>query len=101
MDQTLLHFAAQQGHLELVRLLLEHHANVYALNHEGHTFLDVTWASGHEEIVDVNGRYESGDTAFHVASHHGDVKLMSWLIHRKLDPIVENKDQETLLFPAS
>ena len=104
MDQTPLHFAAQQGHLEVVRLLLEHHADVLALNREGNTFLDVAWASGHEEIVDVNARYEGGQTALHIAAQHGDTKLISWLIHHKLDPIhsnVEDEDQETPLFPAS
>ncbi|KAN0109839.1 Ankyrin repeat-containing domain protein [Russula decolorans] len=106
MDRTPLHFAAQQGHLELVRLLLENHADVLALNREDHTFLDVAWANGHKEIVDVTGnaRYEGGQTALHIAAQHGDTKLMSWLIHRKLDPIlpnVEDEDQETPLFPAS
>ena len=104
MDWTPLHFAAQQGHLELVRLLLEHHAEVLALNCEDHTFLDVAWESEHKEIVDVNTRYEGGQTALHIAAQHGDTELMSWLIHRELDsidPNVEDEDQETPLFPAS
>ena len=65
MDQTPLHVAARQLHLELVRLLLEHHADVFALDREDHTFLDVAWASGHKEIIDVNARYEGGQTALH------------------------------------
>ncbi len=104
MDWTPLHFAAQQGHPELVRLLLENHADVLVLNREDHTFLDVAWARKHIKIVDDNAQYEGGQTALHIAAQHGDPALMVRLIHREVDPIdpnVEDEDQETPLFPAS
>ena len=101
-DWTPLHLAAQLGHLKLVQLLLEHHADVLALNGEGQTFLDVAWTNGHEGIIDVNARYEGGQTALHIAAQHGDIKLMSWLIKFDLiHPNIEDEDQETPLFPAS
>ena len=53
-DWSPLHFASQQGHLRLVRLLLDHDTDVLARNHEDRTFLDVAWASGHKEIINVD-----------------------------------------------
>ena len=101
MGCTPLHFASRQGHQGLVQLLLEHHADVLARNHEDQTFLDIAWAKGHKEIVDVNARYEDGWTALHIASQHGDPELMCWLIDREGDPRAEDDDHETPLFPAS
>ena len=101
MGCTPLHFASRQGHQGLMQLLLEHHADVLARNHEDQTFLDIAWARGHKEIVDVNARYEDGWTALHIASQHGDPELMCWLIDREGDPRAEDDDHETPLFPAS
>lgn len=41
MDWTPLHFASQQGHLKLVQLLFEHHADALVRNHEDRSFLDI------------------------------------------------------------
>jgi ankyrin repeat protein len=48
---TALHFASQEGHTEMVRLLLENGAVVVVKNMCGETALDVTKANGHSEVA--------------------------------------------------
>ncbi|KAH9019782.1 ankyrin repeat-containing domain protein, partial [Lactarius hengduanensis] len=48
-----LHSAANNGHLELVRLLLKHGGNVNACGHDSMTPLDEAKAKGYTEIVQL------------------------------------------------
>ena len=47
---TALHFAAAEGHLNCLRLLLQHHGNATLLNAEGKTCLEVAPPESREAI---------------------------------------------------
>jgi len=49
--RTSLHLACQQGHLDLVRLLVHKGANIEAKSHEGSTPFRVACLNGHKEIA--------------------------------------------------
>ena len=85
-----------------MQLLLEYHADVLARNHEDQTFLDVAWARGHKEIVNVDARYEDGWTALHITSQHGDdgdPELMRWLNDHEGDPRAGRQRMKTKRHP--
>jgi ankyrin repeat protein len=48
---TALHYAADRGFLEVVKLLVEHGANKQAEDKEGQTPLDFAEACEHEEVI--------------------------------------------------
>ena len=48
-----MHLSAGNGHLEIVKLLLEHGADMHAMNTEGETPYEVSWRSGYREISDL------------------------------------------------
>jgi ankyrin repeat protein len=48
---TALHWAAEEGHEAVVRLLLEHKADVDAKNEDGETALLMATKKGHEVVV--------------------------------------------------
>jgi len=70
LGQTALHRAAVQGHAEVVRLLLEHHANFDTRDQFGETALYMATKGGHETVVqllvecqaDVNKQNKAGWT---------------------------------------
>lgn len=70
-----LHLCAANGHLDLVRLLLEHKA-------------------------DVNATNLSGSTALHYASLNGQLEIVQELIKYYANPVVENKYGNTALDEA-
>jgi ankyrin repeat domain-containing protein 17 len=45
--------AAQEGHLDLVRYLLETHANVHAQTQTGDTALTYACENGHTDVADL------------------------------------------------
>ena len=62
--ETPLHFAASNGHLETVKLLVKYKADVNVKSAYGYTPLDKAYASGHKEIMrflfekgGANGKY--------------------------------------------
>ena len=50
---TQLYMAAREGHTDIAKLLLEHHAEVNAQANDGGTPLDAAQAEGHQEVVDL------------------------------------------------
>lgn len=59
---TPLHHAAQNGSLEVIPLLVEAGADIYAQTEpEGHTPLDVALAHGHERVVKILMAYQAGN----------------------------------------
>ena len=47
------HIAAESGHLECVRLLIENGANVDVREERGMTALELARSAGHEEVVSM------------------------------------------------
>jgi ankyrin repeat protein len=93
--------AAWNGHLEIVKLLLEHGADVNAKMEGLGTALHLAASNGHLEIVklllengaDVNAKTEGGygETAVEIANRKGHMKVFGfirqWLEHKQnFDP---------------
>ncbi|CAK9050984.1 unnamed protein product [Durusdinium trenchii] len=104
-DQAAIHVAAQGGHLEVVRLLLEAGANKDAASQVGFTALHLATYSGQLEVVRellfVGAQKDAvaldGSTALHWACENGRVEVVRELLaagadkhaatHRGLTPL--------------
>ncbi|MCC6003801.1 MAG: ankyrin repeat domain-containing protein [Thermofilum sp.] len=92
-DLTPLHWAAFLGHVDVVRLLLEHGAEVNARNKYGETPLHRAAAYGRadaarlllEHGADVNARDEYGWTPLHVAALQGRADVARLLLEHGAD----------------
>ena len=51
--RTTLHWAAREGHVEVVKALLEFGADVHALEKDGYSALSAAARFGHAEVVEV------------------------------------------------
>jgi len=98
-----LHIACQHGHLEVVKLLLDHRAAVNAMTFDGRRLTALHFASqnGHHEIAklllkfkaDVNATtYFSADTALHFASRNGHKDVVKLLLAHKADTSAKTFD---------
>ena len=67
-NATLLHAAAQRGHINVVRFLLDNSAFISAFNGAHQTALQLAAENGHVEVV--KALYEAGAVADHTALHH-------------------------------
>lgn len=112
---TPLWLAARNGHLEIIKILLEHGAaeTIAAVNDQGKTALWVASKYGHTDIVREllhRGAEETiaitcmdGDTALWMASHHGHTDVVKLLLDHGAASIIEVADanKETPLHTAS
>jgi ankyrin repeat protein len=100
--RTALHLAAMNGHLEIVKLLLEHGADVNAKTKEGYgyTALHSAASNGHLEIVklllehgaDVNAKTKYGGyTALHSATMNGHLEIVKLLLEHGADVNAKTK----------
>lgn len=104
---TPLHLAAQGGHLELARFLLESGANVHlrSSNPLENQPLHAAAAGGHASLVRlllengarVNARERSGWTALHGAAQAGDEALTELLLEHGADVSAKTDDGLTPL----
>ncbi|XP_067112346.1 transient receptor potential cation channel, subfamily N, member 1 [Osmerus mordax] len=80
--------AAEQGHLTVVRTLLQHQARVDVFDQEGRSALHLASQRGHVDIVDVllshnafvNAKTKLGLTPLHLGAQSGSAHLVSLLV---------------------
>ncbi|XP_026689314.1 ankyrin repeat and protein kinase domain-containing protein 1-like [Diaphorina citri] len=76
--QTALHVAAARGHMNCVTFLVGFEANLWALDHDLHTPMDLAALAGRKEIEKAN--YHFGQTALHVAAARGHMNCVTFLV---------------------
>lgn len=80
--------AAERGHLEVVRMLLQSHARVDVFDEDGKAALHLAAEKGHEDIADVllshkafvNAKTKLGLTPLHHAAQNGYTRLVRLLV---------------------
>ena len=98
---TLLHFAASEGHLEVARTLLEQKADVDSLNGEGLAPLHRASEGRHEGCLDivrlllyhganVNVHDNDRNTPLHFAASYGHLEVARVLLEHKADVNILN-----------
>jgi ankyrin repeat protein len=96
----LLETAAQNGHVEMVHLLLAHGMNINYLSEELNTPLIMAALHGHDSVVgylisagaDVKIKNMQGNTALLAAAYKGHAKVVRLLVDAGLDPNDPNAD---------
>jgi ankyrin repeat protein len=106
---TALCYAAQEGHLEIVKLLLERGVNVNIANEALYTALHLAVLKGHAPIVKLlhdNGAIinvvgSDGSTTLHTAALNGHESVVRFLLDCGIDPNIPGKDGSTALHCAA
>ena len=83
-----LHAASGGGHTEVVRLLIQHGAEVDKVDDEGKTALMFAAEKGYKDVVEhlveagagINNACEKGLTALHLASERGNISIVEHLV---------------------
>jgi ankyrin repeat protein len=107
---TVLMFAAREGHVDIVRLLLDHgaDANVTSESRDGATPLTIAAEHGHVEVIklllsrgaDVNGRNAHDNTALMYAAQYNHVDVAKVLLNANADTQLVDHDGDTALMIA-
>ncbi|KAH9597075.1 Ankyrin repeat-containing domain [Trypanosoma melophagium] len=104
-----LHFAAFNGDLDMIRMLLEYHPDLELRNYDGNTPL-IMAAKGHQNEAirllvdagaDVNFRTPTGGTAAHFAASMGYVDTVRLLVELGADVLHLNCETGTVLHWAA
>ena len=103
--RTAVMYAAEDGHVEVVRLLLEHGADINAPSKYGSTAWNFAAWGGHVEVVrlllehgaDINAQNDDGTTALMSAASGGRVEVMRFLLEHGADINAQNDDGTTAL----
>ena len=106
---TALMLAAQEGHTEIVELLLKNKANVDLANNERSTALMFATQNGHKEIVqllltktaDVNLKNSQGRTALMIATAKGHKEIVALLLGKDAKVDLANNERFTALMFAT
>ncbi|KAK7485350.1 hypothetical protein BaRGS_00023449, partial [Batillaria attramentaria] len=86
--QSPLLVASEQGHLEIVKILLKHHARVDVFDEHGKAALHLACENGHERVADtllwhkafVNAKSKQGLSPLHLAAANGYNNLVKLLL---------------------
>lgn len=107
---TALFDAAEEGYVDIVKLLLEEgQANPLMNNSQGENPLMKAAAKGHLEIVkilhdsyqvDVNSQTNAGETALMMAAAEGYTEVVAYLLERGANPNMNSAAHETALMKA-
>ncbi|XP_015374320.1 PREDICTED: integrin-linked protein kinase-like [Diuraphis noxia] len=100
-----LHWAAKEGHLKIVEMLVQRGARINSTNRGDDTPLHLAAAHGHHEIVhlllknraDINFTNEHGNTPLHYACFWGYEAIAEELIENGALAALANKDGDTPL----
>ena len=106
--KTALFMAAQNGHLEVVRLLIEAGADKAAAHSTGATAVFIAAQNGHLEVVrllieagaDKDAVKNNGGTALQIAAHNGHLEVVRFLLEAGADKDAARTDGATALFMA-
>ncbi|KAM7362153.1 uncharacterized protein ACRADG_012956 isoform 2-T4 [Cochliomyia hominivorax] len=104
---TALHHACLNGHYEIVKILLAHHAAHDIPDIRGSTPLYLAAWAGNEHIVNLllmlrgndnlDAQTIENETALHCAAQHGHNSVVSALLARGADPTIRNNSFQTPL----
>ncbi|KAL0961929.1 hypothetical protein UPYG_G00333500 [Umbra pygmaea] len=87
--------AAEKGHTEIIRILLQNHARVDVFDEDGKAALHLAAEGGHLDIADillshkafVNAKTKLGLTPLHLAAQNGSASLVRLLVEKHLASI--------------
>ena len=91
---TALHVSCKYGHVDIVRTLVKHKANVNARTDRGDTPLTLAASNGHDNVVHallsdsqclINAEGRNGYTALHYSCRYGHVDRVRTLVKHKAD----------------
>ncbi|EKD71273.1 MAG: ankyrin repeat protein [uncultured bacterium] len=103
---TALHRAAENGWIDIVKLLLSHGAHVSAKNNSGTTPLHMAAKIGHDDVVqillsapgiDINVKDNSGDTPLHYAAFSQSSNTVVILINNGANIFIVNHKNDSPL----
>jgi len=108
-DKVPLHWAAQGGHLEIVKLLVEKGAPVNVMNIANETPLHYAAGGGYKEVViyliskgaDLNALNVQSQTPVSYAARSDRTDLVKLFVEKGADVMVKDKHGATLLFSAA
>ena len=104
-NATPLHLASKNGHVNVVRFLLEHDGDVKAENQDGETPLHLASQEGHLEVAAilikhgaiVTAQNKYGSNPLHLASRMGQVEVAGMLIEHGADVTTQDGNGSTPL----
>ena len=107
---TALHYACRYGHVDIVKILIKHKANVNARTDSGDTPLTLAVRYNHDNVVHallsdsqclVDAKGQDGYTALHYSCRYGHVDIVKILIKHKANVNARTDSDDTPLHLAA
>ena len=106
---TALYIASQNGHYQVVELLLNQQADPNILNNNGVTALYIASKNGHYQVVELllkqqanpNVQLPNGQTALYTASQNDHYHVVELLLNHEANPNIKEENDWTTLMIAS